>query len=58
MSPSFASNFQLSLSFGLRLNCRTMLIGTVVLRDVLFVLAGVRVVISPLISSIFTPLFR
>jgi hypothetical protein len=46
-SPALASNDQSNLSLTLRPNCFTMLIGTVVLNDVLFVAARAKLVISP-----------
>ena len=47
ISPFLTSNIQLSLSPALRLNCLTMLIGTVVLKDMLFVFASVKDVVMP-----------
>lgn len=47
ISPFLMSRIQSSLSLFFRLNCLTMLAGTVVLNEVVFVAALVKVVISP-----------
>jgi hypothetical protein len=49
ISPSLTVRDQSNREPSLRLNCLTMLAGTVVLRDVVLVAAFVRVVPSPIL---------
>jgi len=48
---SFTSNRQSSISPGLRLNCLTTLMGTVVLSEAFLLVAGVNTVVSPILTA-------